>query len=203
MSAQLYFLLIAATGLAVTVAALWRDKRRNFNENTNVAETESAQAIDWDPLTSELSTRIFAAEDSDFVASESSRQFARAFRESRTALALDWLRGIRRQVHLLRRAHLMAARGNPDLRPADELRLGLEFLLFQVTSGILFLIIWVSGPLHAAKLVGYSLELTEQLRKMTDDILPNVSRVAVELMHTEPQGKNRTASSQDRYARRT
>jgi len=203
MSEQLYFLLIAAMALVVSVLVLWRDKRRSFEKNTNAVEAETSHLIDWDSLTSELSARIFASEDSDFVASESSRQFARTFRESRAALALDWLRGVRRQVKVLRRAHLVAARGNHDLRPADELRLGFEFLLFQLTSGLLFLIIWVYGPMHAAKLVGYSLELSEQLRRMTASILPDGSRVAVELMHTEPQVKNGTTTPQGRYARRT
>jgi hypothetical protein len=172
MSAQLYFAVIAAIALVVFVLVLWRDAQRSFDENRDVKNTECSPPSDWDHLSSELSARIFDSEDSDFVASESSRQFARTFRESRTALALDWLREVRRQVNCLIRAHLTAARGNPDLKPADELRLGFEVLLFQLTSGVLFLIIWVYGPSHAAKLVRYSLELTEQLRKMTEVLSP-------------------------------
>ncbi len=194
MSAHLYFLAIAVLALAVSVVFLWRDRRRSFNEYAHETEEETSLPSSWDSPTSQLSSRIFNPEDSDFVTCESSRQFARSFRRERAALALHWLLEVRRHITLLMRAHRRAARSNPDLKPAGELRLGFEFLLFQVTSGGLYLVIWLIGPLHAATLVGYSLELAGQLRKMTEDILPGGTRVAVELLDSEPQTKNRTAS---------
>lgn len=194
MSAHLYFLVIAAIALTVSVLFLWRDTRRSFNENAYATEEETSLPFSWDPISSELSARIFDPEDSDFVTRESSRLIARSFRRQRSALALDWLLAVRKHVNLLMRAHRRAARSNPGLKPAGELRLGFEFLLFQVTSGSLYLVIWLIGPLHAAKLVGYSLELAGQFRKMTEDILPGGTRVAVELLDSEPQAKNRTAT---------
>lgn len=194
MSLQLYFLVIAVTALAVSVLFLWREARRSFNENGHATQEGSSLPFVWDPLTSELSARIFDSEDSDFVASESSPQTARAFQEGRTALALDWLREVRRQVNLLMRAHLRAARVNAGLKPSSELRLGFEFLLFQVTSGIFYLVVWLIGPLHAARFVGHSLELARQVREMTEDILPGTP-VAVELLDSEPKVKSRAASS--------
>src|SRR6266403_2149954 len=144
----------------------------------------------WDPLNSELSARIFDPEDADFVASETSRGDARQFRQERTALALDWLRAVRGQVNQSIRAHVRAVRGNAGLRPADEVRLGFEFLLFQLASGILHLVIWACGPPRAAKLVGYSLELAGQLRKVTEDVLPAGRQVAVELLEGKQERKN-------------
>jgi hypothetical protein len=194
MSVHLYFLAMAAIVLAVSVVFLRRGTRRSFNEYADATEQKTSLPFSWDPLTSELSARIFNPEDSDFVTRESSRQIARSFRIERAALALHWLLEVRRHVYLLMRAHLSAARSNPDLKPAGELRLGFEFLLFRVTSGILYVVIWLIGPLHAATLVRYSLELAGELRKMTEDILTGSTRVAADLLDSEPRTKNRTAT---------
>ncbi len=70
------------------------------------------------------------------------------------------------------------------------MRLGFEFLLFQLTSGILYLVIWTCGSPRAARLVGYSLELAAQLRNVTEDILPAGRQVAVELLEGKQEGKN-------------
>lgn len=195
MSAQLfYFLAIVAIALIVSVVFLWRWTRRGFNECAHAAGNETPHPFDWDAITSDLIARIFNPEDSDFVTRESSRQIARSFRRERSALALQWLLGVRRHVSLLMGTHRRAARSNPSLKPSGELRLGFEFLLFQVTSGILYFVIWLIGPLHAATLVGYSLKWAGQLQKMTEDIMPGATRVAADLLGSEPQTKNRTAS---------
>ena len=194
MSAQLYLLVIGAVAVAACVLILWRERQQGLNENLLPMEEATSRPIGGDPLTSELSARIFDPEDSDFVASESSRQMARSFRRQRAALALDWLVEVRKHVSLLMGAHRRAARSNPDLKPGDELRLGFGFLLFEVTTGILYLVIWVIGPTHAASLVGYSLQLAERLGKMTEAILPAGSRVAVELLDIEPQARNQNAT---------
>jgi hypothetical protein len=194
MSTQLYFLLIGGIALAALLLLVWRERWRSFNESLITLAEDSSLSIGGCTLTSELSARIFDPEDSDFVAGETSRQLARSFRRQRAVLALDWLGEVRQEVRLLMRAHRGAARSNPDLTPAGELKVVFEFLLFQVTTGILYLVIWIIGPLHAARLVGYSLELGGQLRKMSEDILPAGTQVAVELLDIEGQAKNRTAT---------
>lgn len=194
MSGNLYFLAIVAVALAVSVVFLWRGARRSFNDYAHATEKDTALPFDWDAITSDLRTRMFSPEDSDFVTRESSRQIARSFRRERSALALQWLLEVRRHVSLLMRTHRRAARSNLSLKPSGELRLGFEFLLFQVTSGILYLVIWLFGPLHAATLVGYSLKWAGQLRTMTEDIMPGGTRVVADLLGSEPQTKSRTAS---------
>jgi hypothetical protein len=195
MSANLfYFLAIVAVALAVSVVLLWRWTRRSFNVYAHASGNETSHPFDSDAITSDLLARIFNPEDSDFVTRESSRQIARSFRRERSALALQWLLEVRRHVSLLMQTHRRVARSNPSLKPSGELRLGFEFLLFQVTSGILYLVIWLFGPLHAATLVRYALELAGKLRKMTEDIMPGGTRVVVDFLESEPQTKNRTSS---------
>jgi hypothetical protein len=187
-------MIIAGLGLAVFLVLLRRGTLRGLGEEILGTEEENSLPIPWDSLTSELSGKIFDSEDSEFVHEECSRELERKFRAERTTLALDWLREVQMQVNFLIRRHLRSARADSDLNPADELRLGFEFLLFQVTTGILYLVIWTSGPLHAAKLVGYPMNLANQLREMTKDILPSGAQVAVELLDIDSQVKNRTST---------
>jgi len=185
-----FFLLATVIVLSASLFLSRRGRRRDFDAEAYGIEPETAASFGWDPLTSEMSGRIFSREDSDFVASEASQQIKRQFRRGRTALALDWLRAVRGRVNQLMRRHFRASRGNDDLKPADEIKLWFEFLVFQVTSGILYLVIWVCGPPRAADLVGYSLELAAQMRKVTKDVLPAGRQVTAELMNNEQEPKN-------------
>ena len=190
MSVLAYFLLAAVIILSVCLLLSRRGGRRDFDWEGFGTGQETSLPGGWDSLTSELSARIFDPEDLNFVASEASRQLTRQFRRERTTLALDWLRAVRGQVNHLIRAHLRAARGNAELKPTDEIKLGFEFLLFQLTSGILYLLIWAFGPPRVAKLVGYSLELAGQMRKVTEDILPAGRPVVAELMDSNQEPKS-------------
>ena len=190
-----FFLLATVIVLSACLFLSRRGRRRDFDAEAYGIEPETAASFGWDPLTSEMSGRIFSREDSDFVASEASRQIKRQFRRARTALALDWLRLVRGQVNQLMRRHFRASRGNDDLKPADEIKLWFEFLLFQLTSGILYLVIWVCGPARAGDLVGYSVGLVAQLQKVTEEALPAGRRVAAELMNRDQEPKNGDAVS--------
>src|SRR5437660_8356208 len=123
MSVLAYFLLAAVIILSVCLLLSRRDGRRDFDREGYGTVQATSLSFGWHSLTSELSARIFDPEDSNFVASETSRQFTRQFRRERTQLALDWLRAVRSQVNQLIRTHARAARRNPDLKPADEIKL--------------------------------------------------------------------------------
>lgn len=194
MSLHPYFFPIAAVVLALALAFLWRRARGSFTFYAEASDGETSVRPAWDPLTSQLSARIFSQADSDFVSRASTRRISQSFRAERTALALQWLLEVRRHVYFLMRAHRRAARRDPDLDPVSELRLGIDFLLFQVTSRILYLVIWLIGPLHAAALVGYSLKLAAALRNMTEDLVTSGTRVAADLLDNESETKNRAAS---------
>lgn len=195
MRAVVFLLLVAVIILSASLFLSRRGRRRDFDGEAYGIEHETTGSFGWDPLTSELSGRIFDREDSDFVATETSQQITRQFRRERTALALQWLRAIRDQVNQLMRAHMRTSRRNDDLKPAAEIRMWFDFLLFQVTSGILYFVIWMCGPARAAELVGYSLGLATQLRKVTQEVLPTGRQVAVELMNRDQEPKNGSAVS--------
>lgn len=179
MSALGYFPLAALAVLTVCLIRARRLRQHDIDSDIYGTGEESSLAYGWDSSSSEVCARIFDAEDCEFVASRTSRHFSRNFRRERTVLALDWLRVARRQVNRSIRAHLRAARENVGLEPAGEIKLAFEFLLFQLTSGILYVVILACGPPRAAKLVGCSLELARRLRKLTADVLPTGRGVAV------------------------
>jgi hypothetical protein len=188
-TAHLYFLL-GAVMLLLIVFPLVRAGLR-YEQNRDGCEGDP-QEFKRDSLATELSARIFSAEDSEFVSSETCASAARAFQQERTTLALEWLRGVRTQVNRLFRSHLQAARQNPDLKPAGELRLGMHFLTFQLTTGILYIVIRMRGPLPAARLVLFSLLLSEKMLKMAKDVLPSAgTAVSVELLGLDSNANDR------------
>lgn len=186
MTAPFYLVLLSVVTLMISLFLLNRAVRQSSEDGVYRTEEDVSLTLKDEVLVLEVSARIFNPEDLDFVASETSRQFARAFREERTALALGWLRRVRSQVNRLIRDHLRTARGNSDLRPVDELHLCFQFLLFQLTSGIMYCVVWVHGPLHAAKLFGWSLGFAGKLRKIAEEAMPIATSAAAEIVKTDP-----------------
>jgi len=189
MSVLAYLLLAVVTIFNICLFLSRRGGRRDFDREVDGTGHGTSVPFGRERLNSELSARLFDPEDVDFVASETYRGDARQFRRERTALALDWLRAVRGQVNQLIRAHVKAVRGNAGVKPADEIRLGFEFFLFQLNSGFLYFVIWACGPPRAAKLVRYSLELAGQLQKATEDVLPAGRQVAMELLEGNQERK--------------
>ena len=192
MIAPFYLILISVATLTISVFLLKHAVRRSSEGGVHWTEEDVSVAPNEDTFAVEIGARIFNPEDMDFVSGETSRQFASRFREERTALALGWLRGVRRQVSRLVRDYRLTARGNPDLKPTGELRILFEFLLFQLTSGILYCVVWVHGPLHAARLLEWSRALTGELRKIAEDAIPVAISATVEIIETDAHVINRS-----------
>lgn len=175
--------MLLLVALALTRGGL--QSRLDGNSHDEVGE-ESETPYRGDSLVAEVSARIFCAEDSEFVSSQSNANVVRTFQLERTILAIAWLRGVRQQVNRVFRAHLKAARQNPDIAPLGELRLGIDFLAFQLATALLYGVIRVRGPLGAARLVLVSLELSEKFSRLAKDIVPTGgTEVAVELLDLE------------------
>jgi hypothetical protein len=186
MNALLYLVVINVATLAALALLLQRAVRRSSNRELYWMHEDVSFDLKNPALDLEVSARIFSSEDFGLVARETSRQFALRFREERTVLALAWLRQLRTEVRGLMYDHRRAARGNRDIKPTGELRLVFEALLFQLTSGILWWIVWGYGPLHATRLLRWSLELAGKLRRISGEVLPATS-VPVEIMRTDQE----------------
>lgn len=191
MNAQVYFLITALILLFVSFVLIRGGLRRPADDSSHEDLGQSKLSFKRDSLVAELSARIFSPEDSEFV-SGLCPHLARTFRQERTILAIEWLRGVRSQVNCLFRSHLKAVRQNPDLTPAGELRLGAHFLTFQIATALLYVVIRVRGPLRAARLVIISLELSEKFIGLAKEIIPiGGTEVAIELLDLDPHGNQR------------
>jgi hypothetical protein len=80
--------------------------------------------------------------------------------------------------------HVRAARVNPNLRTADEVKLALEFLRFHVSNRVLYCAVWVHGPLAAGNLVRYSTRLACELKGLLESV-PLARSVAVEVIRED------------------
>ena len=194
MTVHFYVLLAGILMMIASVLVLMRSARLRMDARTNRPEDPlSALPVD-DALSLALGARIFAAEDYDFVQLNTSRPFRRRFRAERTAFALAWLDQVRGEVGGQIRAHLRAARGNANLRPADEVKLGFEFLVFWITIGLLYGAVWLRGPFHAAKLVGHCVKFAGELKRISVDALPVAGSMAAEIMNGNSEAKRRTVA---------
>jgi hypothetical protein len=182
-TADFYIFLIGILMLVASALVLRRSARLRMDAVARWSEEPLSVLQDENCKFLELGVRIFALEDYEFIALETPSEFQRVFRAERTALALEWLDQVRRGVGRLIRTHLRTARGSANLRPADEVKLGFEFLSFQLTIGILYCAVWLRGPLHAARLVGFCIKLAEGFKSLTTGALPVAGSMAAEFIN--------------------
>lgn len=180
------FLFFAGTILLIVVLLVSRGSVRRRVDGSRVFRHETQGPDKWDSLSVELGAQIFSSEDVDFVAGGSSSEFARAFQEERTALALTWLDQVRNEIGHSMGEHAKAARASTSLRTVDELKLALEFALFQVSNRLLYCTVWLHGPLAAGNLVRFSTRLATELRGLLQNF-PMARSVAVEIIEEDSQ----------------
>lgn len=189
-----YVLLIGLLMLVASVLVLRRSARLRTDTQADRSEAPLSALPAEDALTLELGPRIFAAEDYEFVQLNTSRPFRLRFRAERTALALAWLGHVKGVVGRLVRAHVKAARRNSNLRPADEVKLGLEFLIFRISIGLLYCAVWLRGPFRAGTLVRTCVTLAAKLKRLSADALPAAGSMAAEIMNGDSDTKRRTVA---------
>ena len=167
----IYLLLAAVLVLIIGLLVVSRPPAK-FEESVFCC----AQGPGWadrelDLLALELAARIFRADDSRLIAAETGPDFALWFDSERKTIALDWLREVRGRVRQIIREHRKVAGRRPDANPVQEMKLASEFVLFELTSGILFLLICLRGPADLSKAVERLLEGTARLRKAAERAL--------------------------------
>jgi hypothetical protein len=145
----------------------FRGEQREWTPDANFPGLED------DPLALEVGAGIFNADDWELVRREASAEFTRGFRYERTMLALEWLTLVRAKVRRLVRDHRRAVRFNSSVRTVDEVRLMVEFVSFEVVTAVLWCVVFVRGPVHAARLLRWSLECARKLRNIADRLAPD------------------------------
>ena len=101
----------------------------------------------------ELVERLFGSDDWNFVRAQGSEQLSRLFLRERRELALSWMRGVRERASGLMNSHRLAARASSYLKPLDELRVAVYYLLFELLCRSFALAVWLRGPVALAGLI--------------------------------------------------
>ncbi len=126
-----------------------------------------------------LVERIFAPQDWEFVSRQAPPQIQRMFLKERRAIALLWLRQTRRQAACLVDFHLRVIRRNVNLRPAVEIRLAFQYVLFLLESEVLGVLIWLVGPFHSRRMVDYAAGVAQQLGYISGRVLNSMNAARI------------------------
>lgn len=169
MTALYYVILASALALVVI---LWRGYARTHRLLAD-HDLSADSGMATDSFVLEIGPNLFHTEDGALVESEASPAFSRKFREERTALALAWLRRVRRSVNAAMRFHAESARSRADLSVSSELKLALEFVAFHAALGVLYCAVSLQGPFQVAALARYSTSLAGRLKQSAGELAPS------------------------------
>lgn len=126
-----------------------------------------------------LLARCLAVEDLEFAVQTASIAVVRLLLRERRRLALAWLRQTRQEAGRLFRLHVRMARHAPDLRPAAEGKLLLQFGLFLVVYQILVGFVALYGPLRTRRFVESVHALADLLSRLGSRIAESASARSV------------------------
>lgn len=101
----------------------------------------------------DLVEKITSERDLAFVYSEGEPNLISLFISERRAASILWLRRMRHEVKLLMHFHVKSARYSASLGPVGELKLALQFFVFNAIYCGLFTLVWLRGPFHTRKFV--------------------------------------------------
>jgi len=181
---SVYLFVTSAALLTASVLLLRRSLLRGVDGGVHWIADSTAFSHKTDSLALEIGERIFDPVDWEIVRREATHPFARRFRDERTFLALGWLRLVRNQVRHLVHDYRRAARADESVKAAEELGMALQFLLFELTTGLLWCLIAIHGPSGAAKLLGWSLDSARNLRRITGEAVPDGFSAAIGIVKT-------------------
>jgi len=135
--------------------------QREIAEGSTILELPSPRA---------LAERIFAAQDWEFISSQTEPEIQRAFLQERKNVALCWLCQTRKGAAQLMEFHRRAVRRNIGVKPDVEMRLAANYLVFLFLYGILHVLIRLRGPFRARKMAGYAAGAAEQLWALSEQL---------------------------------
>ena len=171
MIGALPFLVIGLLLIVLLIFLLIRSKGKDRSLSESAEDQETLADFQVEPFPQELVERIFGTEDWDYVCIYESERVQRLFREERKKLAISWLRRARDQARTLMRFHKAHAAKSPGLEPVSEIKLSFDYFLFQLFCELLAKLIWLRGPTHTRRLVGFASGFSERLRNLAFAIL--------------------------------
>lgn len=152
---SLVFFVGIAILLFLSLFVLARRNPRTAGVSGALVEARQALgALQAGLLPTNLVQRIFAAEDWDYVRSETAKPVRQMFLEERKRIAILWIDQVRSQIRNLRRFHRGAARHYAQLNPRMEMELAFRFSALMAACRALHIVVYLGGPYAAPRMIG-------------------------------------------------
>lgn len=123
-------------------------------------------ALDGDavePCPREFAERIFARSDWEFVSKLKSRGIENFFQRERKSVALLWVQQTASRIRRVMREHGKAVRSSRDLEFATEVKLFWRYSELMLVCGVLFISIYLAGPMRLRGLAIYAQALSQRI----------------------------------------
>jgi hypothetical protein len=166
-------LIIAGLALALlALLALLLNRQRHSDDHLLPIAMGLSEADRLPPR--EVLTRIFDVADVDFVAAEGSKALMALLLDERRALALHWLRQIRREAFAILAHHRRSVRYQAALRPSQEARVLLHALSFFAIHCTVSVMVYLYGAFHAHALISQLFRFCDRLANLRNEMLAEV-----------------------------
>ncbi len=187
------FLLLGAIFVGVLCLFLGRQGTRlEGGAQAVVSARQALNSLQGALLPPELIHRVFAREDLDFVSSAAPPGIRKLFIRERKAIALRWIRDVRKQVLSLKDFHSGHSRFCAQLDLGTEIELALRFASLLLVCRLLEIILYVRGPFAAPKMVARVIDVAGNICLVSERSLAFLSRTvpagSVDLLGGTPTG---------------
>lgn len=153
---MIQLILFLLVGALLLLSLLLFAGRNSGAEGTGAALVEAQQALKTlqrGLLPAPIVSRIFAADDLEYVRRNAPQNIQELFSRERRRIALDWVRHVRSEVIRLQHFHRETARFYSELKMRTELELALNFAALALACRALQIALFLRGPYPAPRIV--------------------------------------------------
>lgn len=163
MSELFFFLAVGLAFLFLLILWFLRSGRNSIDIRVLLETEEAFTAFRQEVPPQALKQKIFSQPDWEFFLIEAPSQIRRVFLQRRKAIALSWLRQIRKRASQLMRLHRRMVSANIRLSPTIEAKLAINYFVFLLLCNSLSALIWLGGPFWVGGIVRYTTTFADQL----------------------------------------
>jgi hypothetical protein len=182
------FLLIGALLFLSLIFLVWRSPRAEDSSAALVEARQALVALQTGLLPMELTGRIFAREDLEYVRSQAPEAVCTMFLSERKGVALAWAAQVRKQLLNLMRFHLGSARFYARLSFRTELALAVQFGGLLLACRALQLVLYVGGPYAAPRIVGATVATAVHVCRISEQSLAFLNSTRFGVVPSRPSG---------------
>jgi hypothetical protein len=183
-----FFLFIGAALLSSLFLMARRRTRPEGNSQVLVEARQALNSLQTGLLPRNLVARIFAKEDSEYVASLAQKGIVELFTAERKKVAIAWVDQVQAQVLTLKRFHLRAARFYNKLSVRTELEVAWKFAALLTTCRALRVLLYVGGPYAAPRVVGLTASVATRVCEISEQSLTFLNPVQIRPMASNSAG---------------